>query len=65
MFPDSGFAKSFTCAKTKCRYMIVCGLAPYFQSRLLDDLKDSAYHVVSYHEYFNSVLHFGQMDFAL
>ena len=40
MFPDSDIAKSFTCAKTKCRYMIVYGLAPYFQSCLLDDLKD-------------------------
>ena len=65
MFPDSDIAKSFTCAKTKCRYMIVYGLAPYFQSCLLDDLKDSAYHVISYDECFSSALHFGQMDFAI
>ena len=65
MIPYSDIAKSFTCAKTKCRYMIVYGLAPYFQSCLLDDLKDSAYHVISYVECFNSVLHFGQMDFAI
>ena len=65
MFPDSDIAKSFICAKTKCRYMIVCGLARYFQSCLLDDLKDSPYHVISYHECFNSVLHFGQIDFAI
>ena len=30
-----------------------------------DDLKDRAYHVISYDECFNSVLHFGQMDFAI
>ena len=42
MFLDSDIVKSFTCAKTKCRYMIVYGLAPYFQSCLLDDLEDNA-----------------------
>ena len=65
MFPDSDIAKSFRCAETKFMHMIVYGLAPYFQSCLLDDLKDSAYHVISYDECFNSVLHFGQMDFAI
>ena len=45
--------------------MIVYGLAPYFQRCILDDLKDSAYHVISYDERFNSTLHFGQMDFAI
>ena len=56
MFPDSDITKSFTCAKTKCRYMIVYGFY---------DLQDSAYHVISYDECFNSVLHFGQKDFAI
>ena len=65
MFPDSDIAKSFTCAKTKCRYMIVYDLALHFQSCLLDDLKDSAYHVISYDKCFNSVFHFGQMDLAI
>ena len=65
MFPDSDIAKSFTCAKTKCSCMIVYGLAPYFQSCRLDDLMDSAYHVISFDECFTSVLHFGQMDFAI
>ena len=65
MFSDSDIAKSFTCAKTKCRYMIDYGLAPYFQSCLLDYLKDSAYHVISYVDCFNSALHFGQIDFAI
>ena len=65
MFPGSDIAKSFTFAKTKCRYMIVYGLAPYFQSCLLDDLKGIAYHVISYDECFSSALHFGQMDFAI
>ena len=65
MFPDSDIAKSFTCAKTKCRYMIVYDRAPDFQSCLLDDLKDRAYHVISYGECFNSILHFGQMDFPV
>ena len=47
MFPDSDIANSFTCAKTKFRCMIVYGTTPYFQSRLLDDLKDSTSHVIS------------------
>ena len=65
MFPGSGIARSFTCAKTKYSYMIVYGLAPYFQSCLLDDLRNSAYHVISYDECLSSVLYFGQMDFAI
>ena len=65
MFLHSDIVKSFTCAKTKCRYMIVYGLAPYFQSCLLDDLEDNANYVISYDECFNSALHFGQTDFAI
>ena len=31
MFPDSEIAESFSCGKTKCRYVIYFGLAPLFQ----------------------------------
>lgn len=35
MFPDSQIAKQFQFGKKKCSYLINCGLAPYFQEKLL------------------------------
>ena len=65
MFPDSCIAKSMSCARTKIRYMVTFGLAPYFHECLRNELKVSPYHVISYDESFNRVLHFGQMDFLI
>ena len=65
MFPDSCIAKSMSCAITKIRYMITFGLSPYFHECLRNELKVSPYHVISYDESFNRVLHFGQMDFLI
>ena len=65
MFPDSCIAKSMSCARTKIRYMITFGLVPYFHECLRNELKVSPYHVISYDESFNRVLHFGQMDFLI
>ena len=41
MFPDSDIAKSFQLLKTKCAYLIVHGLAPYFIEILLQEIKKS------------------------
>ena len=65
MFPDSDIAKSFTCAKTKCRYMIVYGLAPYFQSCLFDDLKTVRTMLFLMMSVSTVYCIFGQMDFAI
>ena len=54
MFPDSKVAESFSCAKTKSRYIIIYGLAPYclhfcqidFLVRLLHESKK---HVVTWY----------------
>ena len=53
-----------SCPKTKIRYMITFGLAPYFCKRLQNEFKTSPCHVISY-ESFNYVLHFDQMDFLI
>ena len=41
MFPDNQIAKKFSLARTKCSYMITYGIAPYFASLLLEDIKHS------------------------
>ena len=65
IFPDSEVAESFSCAKTKSRYIITYGLAPYFLQCLSDQVKAIPYHVISYDESFNRVLDFSQMDFLI
>ena len=65
MFPDSKVAESFSCAKTKSRYIIIYGLAPYFFQCLQDEVKANPSHVISYDESFNRVLHFCQIDFLV
>ena len=53
MFPDSKVAESFSYAKTKSRYIITYGRAPYFLQCLQDEVKASLYHVISYDGSFN------------
>ena len=65
MFPDNRVAESSSCTKMKSRYIIPCGFAPYFLQCLQDEVKASPYHVISYDESFNRVLHFDQMDFLI
>ena len=40
MFPDSGIAKNLSCGKTKCRFIVKFGIAPYFVELLNSQLKD-------------------------
>ena len=58
MFPDSTVAESFSCAKTKSRFVITYGLkrnpniiitygfAPYFLQCLQDELKARPYYII-------------------
>ena len=39
MFPDNKIANKFSLARTKCSYMIIDGIDPYFASLLLEDIK--------------------------
>lgn len=65
MFPDSTIAKKFSCAPTKCSYLMNFGLAPYFAARLLNQLKDVDYFVISFDESMNSVIKEEQMDLII
>lgn len=40
MFHDSAIAKQFTCNRTKCGYLAIHGLAPYFENSLHKKLKE-------------------------
>ena len=63
LLPDSKAAESFSCAKTKSKYIIAYGVAPYFLQCLQDEL--NVIPIISYDESFNRVLHFDQMDFLI
>ena len=43
MFPDSKIAATYKQNKTKMKYTIQYGIAPYFKELLKDDLKNTAY----------------------
>lgn len=65
MFPDSDIARSFTCAATKCAYLICFGLAPYFTDKLIEQIRRSDAYVVSFDECLNKVSQRGQMDIVI
>ena len=62
MFPDSDIVAQFSLEKTKCRYMILFGLAPYFKNALIKDINNSLYYSLSFEESLNSVVQKCQMD---
>ena len=51
MFPDS----KFSLARRKCSYMLTYGIAPYFASLLLEDIKLTDNFSISFDEALNSV----------
>ena len=53
MFKDSKITQSFTCASTKCSYMINFGLTPYFQELLQLILTDALFYVSCFDESHN------------
>ena len=62
MFPDSKIANKFSLARTKCSYMITYGIAPYFASLLLEDIKLTDNFSISFDEALNSVIAIKQID---
>ena len=65
MFSDSQIAKKFTCGCTKCSYLILYGMYPYFQDLLLDEISKSPFFSLPFDESHNKILHHGQMDFQV
>ena len=62
MFPDSNIVAQFSLGKTKCRYMILFGLAPYFKNALIKDNNNSLYYSLSFGESLNSIVQKFQTD---
>ena len=62
MFPDSEVAAQFSLGKSKCRYMLLSGIAPHFKSILKKDINTSSFYSVSFDESLNSVIQKCQMD---
>ena len=61
MFPDSEIAGQFSMGKTKCRYIILYGLAPHFKSKLREAINSSIYSLL-FDENFSSFQQKCQMD---
>ena len=60
MWKDSKTAQGFSCGKTKSMDIIKFGLAPYFRSLLLENLKESPCHSISFDESYNKITKSGQ-----
>ena len=65
MFPDSTIAEKFCLQKGKCAYFINYGIAPHFHSILMNNVKDSAFYVISLGESFNTAIQMGQIDIVV
>jgi hypothetical protein len=65
MFPDSAIAKKFTLGPSKVAYTVVYGLAPYFNSVLVDAICESPSMVVCFDEALNKIAQKGQMDLVI
>ena len=61
MFSDSEIVKQFSCGKTKCSYLSVYGIAPYFKACLLKSLSNDKF-VVMFDESPNKKMQSKQMD---
>ena len=62
MFPDSQVGKTFACGKTKCKYLVCHGIAPYFKEVLTKSLVELKHYVCLFDESYNKVVKKGQMD---
>ena len=65
MFPDSDIAKSFKLGPDKLRYETNFGIAPYFKSCLMSQVKDSEAFVISFDESLNDVTQNCEMDIII
>lgn len=61
MFPDSTIVKNVSLGETKSRYLLSCGIAPYFSKLLINEIKEDNF-VLMFDESFNKHLQKSQMD---
>ena len=62
MFTDSEIAAAMKLSRTKIGYTIAYDLGPYFQSQLLDEIRDSHHFCVSFDESLNTISQKEQQD---
>ena len=62
MFPDSYIARAFSCGASKCAYIVNHGLAPYFRSQLLQQIRGLDSFVLLFDESLNKYTQNKQMD---
>lgn len=61
MFPDSEYAKSFTCGKDKTSYLVRFGLAPFIKRELLSTVNQGSF-VIMFDESLNRTTKRKQLD---
>ena len=65
MFPDSTIAKNASMQRTKFAYTLNFGLAPFFFSELLENVKKSLFFAISIDESLNDQIEKNSMDFII
>ena len=55
IFPDSQIARQMQLQRTKLRYVVKHGLAPYYKEKLEASIKNESHFVASFDKYFKSV----------
>ena len=65
MFSDSKIAQNFKLSKTKCRYYLTYGIAPYLKSNITKSILKVPYFTIMFNESLNSVLQNEQMDIQI
>ena len=53
MFPDSRIAANFTFSKTKCAYVVKCGISPWLKKNLRKVISESLFYSLSDDESLN------------
>ena len=60
--PDSKIAKDVTLGRTKISYILNFGLAPYFKSLLIEEIKKTPCYLISFDESLNKITQNCQMN---
>ena len=56
IFPDSLVTKTFACDKTKCKYLVCHGIAPYFKEVLAKLLMELEHYVCLFDESYTNIV---------
>lgn len=65
MFPDSEIAKSFSCAPTKCSYLLCFGIAKYFKEKLNGRILKCEFFSLCFDGSVNRVIQKDQVDIII